>query len=284
MTDSGVPDTLAAELMAELVIDRSIKEEGVLAPIVDQFSEALQREYATSFDTADRLNKLVLAAWALAPNEGDAASLRPVANRLMFRAIHAFGGVVVLARRGLETEAQTLARGIYECAFWMGCFHIWGDIALEAFRRDNAVSYASFEKSKLAVVPNPEEEVRLTAELKALRKIGVPSPAELAKGAAMLHSYVHYKYLCGMAAHSSLSSIGKYLTFDEHGRPGHEFNFEGKAIPLTLGHACFALLEAFSRFTFISQAPGDIDAMREIAVELNTLFGLDGDEAEPENS
>lgn len=274
MTDVMDPNPVEAELMADLVIDRSIKEEGCLAPIVDCFAESLQKEHARSFETANRLNKLVLAAWALAPNDGDAESLRPVANRLMFRAIHAFAGTVLLARRGMETEAQTLARGIYECAFWLGCFHIWGDLALQAFRRDNEVSYRQFEKSKLVLDPDPRLEARLQAELKDIRKIGVPSPAELAKGANMLHSYVHYKYLCGMAAHSSLSSIEKYLTFDEFGRPGHEFNFEGKAIPLTIGHACYALLEAVSRFTLISGAPGDIDAMQEISRELEFNFGL----------
>lgn len=267
--------------MADLVIDRSIKEEGVLAPIVDQFAQSLQREYAHSFETADRLNKVVLAAWALAPNQGDPASLCPVANRLMFRAIHLFGGAVILARRGMETEAQTLARGIYECAFWMGCFQVWGDLALEAFRRDNEASYRSFEKAKLMVYPDPKVLVQLNTELRELRQKGVPGPDLLAKGAGMLHSYVHYKYLCGMAAHSSLSSIEKYLTFDEHGRPGHEFNFEGKAIPLTIGHACYALLETVSRFTFISQAPGDIDAMQEIAIELSKLFGLDNEGDDP---
>ena len=123
--------------MADLVADRSIREEGSLSPVIDVYTKEIQAAQDFYLDVAYDLNRLALAAWSDVDAGENKSDLLPVVNRILLRAINGFGGAITLTRRGMDIEAQTLARTIYECAFWLGYFGAEPDEALSNFETEN---------------------------------------------------------------------------------------------------------------------------------------------------
>ena len=249
-------------------VDECIRLDGALSPIIEDFAQGIEKEHAAVFDLVARLNRLTLAEWATADNDGDEMSHHRVANRMMLRALNSFAAAVILGKRGMEIEAQTQVRTIYECAFWLGWFHTEPDEAMRLFvidsDRNMAQHHLYLAEHQPGVVPNDEiaDADRIMAETK---KEPRPSPKSVAEAADMHDSYVHYKWLCGMSAHASVSSLNRYMTED---RKGHEFDFSGEGIPKTLLMGCHALIEAFSRYSHTSKVCHDPATMKATAAEV----------------
>jgi hypothetical protein len=264
------PDRFAE--VGRLVIDQSIREDGSLSPVIDEIAEHIQVEHGEVFDLAYRLNRLVVAEWLSADNSGEVLSRHRIANRMMLRALNSFAGCTILARRGMEVEAQTLARTIYECAFWLGYFHTHPDEAVPMFVLDNDRSIAQHTLALATCEPGriPDEEIKDKQDfLDQTKKKKVLGPMALAKAAKMDASYVHYKWLCGMSAHSSVSSLDRYLTED---KDGHEFDFSGDGIPRTMGLACHGLIEAFIHYNPTSKAWVDPEAVLNVGREVYAMI------------
>jgi hypothetical protein len=264
------PDQFAE--MARLVIDQSIREEGSLSPVIDEIAEHIQVEHGEVFDLAYRLNRLVIAEWLSADNSGEVLSRHRIANRMMLRALNGFAGCTILARRGMEVEAQTLAMTIYECAFCLGFFHKHADEAVPMFVLDNDRNIAQYTLALATCEPGriPDEEIKDKQDFidRAKKKKNL-GPMALAKAAKMDDSYVHYKWLCGMSAHSSVSSLDRYLTED---KDGHEFDFSGDGIPRTMSLACHGLIEAFAHYSLSSKVRVDPEAMFNVGREVYAMI------------
>ena len=265
--------------MTDLVADRSVREEGCLSPIIDVFAKELEATHEAAFKVAYDLNRVALAAWMEGPNEGADIDPGPITNRLMIRAINNYGGAVLLARRGMDAESQTLSRTIYECAFWLGLFAHDGASALNAFLVQNARSVAEHTIMLGQQGLASEAEIEKAQDtIKTLEKVKVPGMYRMAERANLLPLMPHYKVLCGMAAHSSLSSLNRYMDKRDDGMLGHQMDFAGERIPESLAFAITGLVCALQEWQKSSFVPID-EAKLDAA--LDATRAMFGEEQEP---
>lgn len=270
MTDPTPPEV---ELMADLVSEKSIREEGCLSPLVDVFSRDIQEAQGVWLDVSYSLNRLALDAWQRAVNEGEKTDLAPVANRLLFRAINGFGAAVTLTRRGMDIEAQGLARTVYECAFWLGYMSAEPDVALANFKIDNTRNVQAHhilmgEQGLVA----PEEMDHCQRVYDDLKRVKIPSMEKMSEKGGIKPAFQFYKWLCGMAAHSSMASIDRYLEDDINGKIAHSLDFTGRLLPETLGFANTGLMAALTSWQKISRVPFDEDELTRIEAETTLMF------------
>lgn len=269
--DEPTPEQIAA--MADLVADRSIQQEGCLSPVIEEFSRQIQAAQEFDLEVAYELNRISLAAWQDVDSGKDEESIPAIANALMFRAINCFGGAVTLARRGMDIEGQTLARAIYECAFWLGYLTAQPEMALHHFNIDNRKSILSHAMmlAKQGSV-DPEIGQRAKAAYDEIAQVRVPGMEKMAGFADLSQIFPSYKYLCGTAAHSSVSSIKRLTEKTEDGLISHIFDFRGKRLPETLGFAIIGLLGALTKWQTHTDAPLDMIALERIEFEANEMF------------
>ena len=213
----------------------SLRDEGFLSPAIADFVPTLRAMQAPWFDLIGRINRHGqavmnnLEALCNGRSTHDPISL---ATRLLMRSLSAFQGAVLLAERGLATDAEALARGVYENAFWLGYLQAEPQAAVAALIADELRSQKSRDRALLkdldrAQTPRPDLQAMLTAriakadsELKgAPKKLDIEKLAEKGDVDAV---YFAYKMLSSGAAHASLHSLAKHLNVDADGElSGH---------------------------------------------------------------
>jgi hypothetical protein len=271
--------------MADLVADRSIREEGSLSPVIDVYTKEIQAAQDFYLDVAYDLNRLALAAWSDVDAGENKSDLLPVVNRILLRAINGFGGAITLTRRGMDIEAQTLARTIYECAFWLGYFGAEPDEALSNFETENRRSILAHNVllGKQGVIP--EEIATASAEaLETLKRIKVPGMEKMAGKGDLASVFPFYKFLCGMAAHSSMASIDRLLDEPIAGKLSHAFDFTGKRLPETVGFAITGLLAALVKWQAITKVPLDEAVLLRVDYEVPLMFAEQDRRDRPKNA
>lgn len=268
----ATPEQIAQ--MADLIADRSIREEGCLSPVIEVFAKDFEASHKAAFKVAYDLNRLALAAWQEGSNEGLEIDPGPICNRLMLRAINNFGGAVLLARRSMDAESQTLSRTIYECALWLGFFAHDGLEALNAFMVANARSVAEHTimlgDQGLA---SEAETAKAKDTIKTLGKEKVPGMYRMAEKANLVPLMPYYKVLCGMAAHSSLSSLNRYMDKRDDGMLGHQMDYSGEGIPESLAFAITGLVCALQEWRKTSFVHLDETALDGALDATRAMFG-----------
>ena len=145
----------------------SLIEDGFLSPLVEEARPHFTHLHNHWFDHAYSLNRVALRAFyaredaVIGRTSQDAIS---VATRLSMRAFNSFQGSIILYERGLSAEGDTLARGIYEIAFWIGLLISEPDLAVACFRNEEIKSQRGrgrFYKRQL-----DEGSVNIDAELR----------------------------------------------------------------------------------------------------------------------
>lgn len=210
----GLPPEIVAAL-AERISEQAMREDGFLSPVLDKLIPDHIKTHQEWFDVARDLNRLSLKVWLDTKMEGHPLGPNGLAGRLMARATDTFASAVILAERGLTIESQSLARNIYESAFWIGYIAATPDEAAQAFMADELFARSQRGDLVAAMLEGEEaEKVREQAAAdKAKSKEGVaaPQPKELAKRAGLEDQYPFYKALCGFAGHASITSLHHYV-------------------------------------------------------------------------
>lgn len=172
-----------------------------------------------------------------------------VATRLTMRAFNAFQGAIILYERGLSAEGDTLARGVFEIAFWIGLLSSDADLAVACFRNEEIKSQrgrAKFYKKQL-----DEGSIKLDAGLRAqfLRNLGELEEnydktknlglEEVADKAGLTSHFDAYKHLSASSAHASLHSIHRYLKPNGDGSyDGHVWGPDTEKLDENVALAC----------------------------------------------
>jgi Family of unknown function (DUF5677) len=243
--------------------------------------EHIRQRYAPWFDFIDRLNRLALSI-LFAETPRLRAEL--YVATLHARAITLFQGAVLMAERGMATEARTLVRSCAETAIAIGCSRL--DPTFFAQLDED------YEKHRIALANDllqnlPADDPNITAEqrtgLRQLiadvsREYTSPHPrrinwAAAAVAANMIDLYMTvYRDTSGDAAHVSLKALERHVQTDEHDAiVGLRFHPEIEGLADTLSAAIASLLHATeAKLRGLSNAAAE-DQLRALAREWNTL-------------
>jgi hypothetical protein len=258
---------------------------GFLSPFVEEatvYYIAMNREW---FDHAEALNKEGIACYNR--RDGAFAGLSThhpvsVSTRLIYRALSVFQGALILFRRAMIPEGDTLARGIYEIAFWLGYINEAGEDAVRAFVNDERKSqkgqadYYLEQMAAGALASDATVELqlremvdRLKAEIATGESVSVKT---VAKRSGLYAYYEAYKRLSSSAAHSSLNSLHRYL------KPGAEGSYDGHLIgpdpdglAESLPALCIGLGISLAMYcTIVPDAAGDLE-LNDLLIRTDAL-------------
>lgn len=202
-----------------------------------------------------------------------------VAIQIVPRALSSFQGAIILAERGMNTESLTLVRSIYECGFWIGYLHESPSAARDDFFADtikNEIKVREIVKVLPFIEAEPAASYAIEVEqLKIEAKKYSKRPPDIktvAENSGFGDRYAEYRRLCGMAAHTSLTSIMQYISFEQDGTfKGHVIGPNENEVPNTLGFASGAMMiviEAFRRATRCADFDDEFSRLMDRYVQL----------------
>jgi len=263
----------------------AFREQGFLSPYIEEAVPAYVLQNAEWFAHAEALNKAGLDAFYRRDNEVvGLSSQHPVALsiRMTFRALSAFQGALILYRRAMLPEGDTLTRNIYETAFWLGFLHQDGSAASRAFLNDERksqkarASYYLEQFASGAYDRNLEIEDQLreqVAELKAaINKADDVSIQEAAKRGDLYGYYETYKHLSAGSAHNSLNSLHRYLNRNADGSyDGHIVGPDPDTLVEALPVLCIGLSITLAMFCTIVSLDHPEDKLQTLLLKTDTM-------------
>jgi len=229
-------------------------DHGFLDSAENQRMVTIRERYAPWFGLIERLNGFAMSVLL---RERPKVNEEVYLCTLYARAVTMFQGVVLLAERGMATEARTLVRGCAETAIALGCV-----------RRDKEFFDRldeDYDKHRIAMAHEllrllPEKDPNLPAEQRtelqsfvddlsaqyAPREPRRINWANAAVVAGMTDLYMTvYRQTSGDAAHVTLRALERHLEIDGNGTiTGFRFFPEFEAVDETLSAAIAALLHA----------------------------------------
>lgn len=208
---------------------QSIRAEGFLSPAITAFAPSLRAMHAAWFGLAEDINRhgqgLMngLESVCQSRSTHDPVCLT---TRLLMRSLSAFQGAVLLAERGMAVDAETLARGVLENAFWLGYLARTPKEAVAALVAEEQFSQRARDRVLLKDLEQDQADrpalaaslrariAKADAALKGAKSLSLPDLAARGGGPA---DYFAYKMLSSGAAHASLHSLSKHLASDGEG-------------------------------------------------------------------
>lgn len=256
----------------------AFRTHGFLSPYIEEAVPAYVRPHAEWFAHAEALNKVGLDAFYRRDNEVEGLSTQhPVSLsiRMTFRALSAFQAALILYRRAMVQEGDTLTRNIYEAAFWLGYLHKDGAAATRAFLNDERKSQRDRAKYYLeqfasgAYDPNPEIEAQLREQVAELTSMITNadnvSVKEAARRSELYGYYETYKHLSAGSAHNSLNSLHRYLKRNPDGSyDGHILGPDPDSLVDALPVMCIGLgitLAMFCTIVPLEHGEGELQAL-----------------------
>jgi hypothetical protein len=281
MTDE---DVLRLSCTEQGFID-AFREFGFLSPYIEEAVPAYVRHHADWFAHAEALNRAGLDAFYRRDNEVvGLSSQHPVALsiRMTFRALSAFQGALILYRRAMVQEGDTLARNIYETAFWLGYLHKDSSAATRAFLNDERksqkarASYYLEQFASGAYDPNPEIEGQLRAQVAELKSMIIKaddvSVQDAAKRGGLYEFYETYKHLSAGSAHNSLNSLHRYLKSNPDGSyDGHIVGPDPDSLVDALPILCIGLGITLAMFCTIVALDRPDDELQGLLIKTDTM-------------
>lgn len=263
----------------------AFRTHGFFSPYIEEAVPAYVRPHAAWFAHAEALNTAGLNAFYRRDNEMvGLSSQHPVSLsiRMIFRALSAFQAALILYRRAMVQEGETLTRSIYETAFWLGYIHKDGPAATRAFLNDerksqkDRASYYLEQFASGAYDPNPKIEAQLREQVAELRsKIAhadVVSVKEAARRGDLYGYYETYKHLSAGSAHNSLNSLHRYLNRNPDGSyDGHIVGPDPESLVDALPVVCIGLGIALAIFCTIVALDCPEDELQALLIKTDTM-------------
>lgn len=257
----------------------AFRSNGFLSPYIEEAVPAYIRQHRDWFDHAAALNCAGLAAYHRRDNEIVGLSShqpKALALRMVYRALSASQGAIILYRRGMIAEGDTLTRSVYEIAFWLGFIQSDHEAATRALLNDERESQKNRARYYLEQFENGHyaRDGKTEAELKAkidqltieTKKVDSVSVKEVAKRSGLYPYYDAYKHLSASSAHNSLNSLHRYLNRNPDGSfNGHVVGPDPDSLDEALPVLCIGLGIALAMFCTV------VDYDHEEA-ELQTLL------------
>lgn len=212
------------------------------------------------------------------------SSQHPVslAIRMTLRALSGFQAALILYRRAMLPEGETLTRNIYETAFWLGYLHTDAPAATRAFLNDelksqkDRASYYLEQFASGAYDPNPMAEAQLREHVADLNskidKADGVSVKEAARRSGLYGYYETYKHLSAGSAHNSLNSLHRYLNRNLDGSyDGHIVGPDPDALADALPLLCIGLGITLAMFCTIVALDHAEDELQSLLIKTDTM-------------
>ena len=258
---------------------------GFLSPLIDEAVSAYVCQHREWFDHAEALNHAGLDAFNRRDNEVVGLTSHDpkcLAMRMIYRTLSAFQGSLILYRRGMIAEGDTLARNVYEAGFWLGFIQREGDAAVRAFLNDERKSQKSratyyldqFENGSYTRNAEIEEQLRVqVAELKSKIANSDNVSVKMAAERSGLYGYYDaYKHLSASSAHNSLNSLHRYLRSNPDGTyDGHIIGPDPDSLSEALPVLCIGLGIALAMYCTIVALDDDDAELQRLLIKTNTL-------------
>lgn len=258
---------------------------GFLSPFMDEAAVQYAATHRNWFDHAEALNKEGIAACKRRENVVAGLSTHhpvAIATRMTFRALSALQGAIILYRRGMAAEGNTLSRSIYETAFWLGFIKQDSTAAIEAFVNDERKSQKGqaeyyleqMEGGAIAydeTVANDLREMiaRLRADLQGSPQFSIRSVAERSD---LYPYYDAYKQLSASSAHTSLNSLHRFLKAGEPGSyDGHIIGPDLDSLKVSLPAVCVGIGVALALFCTIVSCDADEKVLNGLLMRTDFL-------------
>jgi Family of unknown function (DUF5677) len=203
----------------------SIALQGFLSPELSAWTAKHRSENPRWFELAEALNRIgcSLQRGLTIPADDNHMFL---AALLFMRGLSSFQASVLLAERGMTTEARTLARSCFESVFCLGA--VCTDPAFpDRFIRDDSERRQKLARALLKLPPESsgleaEHEAKLRNFLASQAESGIdPAPlviADAAVRAGMTGVYdMFYRGLSNDAAHPSVTALNRHVEANENG-------------------------------------------------------------------
>lgn len=268
---------------AEFISD--VRANGFLAKSIEFAIPAYVHQHQAWFDHAERLNFAAQAAF----NSRDdvivglsSHSAKAIASRAMIRSMNAYQAVIILLRRGMASEADTLVRGLYETAFWLGFLLNDELAAIRAIVVDELQSQNSLFKYYTELMRSgqhrgnkqdiTELEKRIAENKRNLKGERALGPKDLAKKSGLCLHYDAYKNISASAAHTSLHSLHRHLKMSAPGTyEGHIVGPDMESAGASLQIACIAFGLVAAHFATIT-GPCDNDvSLQDLLIATDTM-------------
>jgi hypothetical protein len=249
----------------------SFRKQGFLSREIRTQRRKLRQEHADWFRLANRLNRIGQDI-VLTPKDVDSehgySDYRIVAMLFFTRALSAFQGFVLLAERGMISEANQISRGLVETTAMLAGLHKKKqDFVKELASAD----YAERQKAGNWYLKTPaitehvgdENKEKLQKFLDDLKKSEFPietlAIANVAAQTGLSELYAIYRHLAHNYGHASLTAVAKFTsTNPKTGAKGIFWSPEyGKDfVAESIGHACSSLFGALLAMDEMLPTPG----------------------------
>lgn len=244
----------------------SLEIDGFLSADSPTWVKRHRQRHSEAFELVDRLNRAAQRRMlaAIIPPEDNIALLV-----LLFyaRALSSFQGAAVLAERGMIAEARTLCRSCFESVFCLGAVDSdpnFVDQLMGADGKHRKIT-ATWLKSDYAAQHRLSDDQRAAIDnlLNSLAnskvKLSGTNMEQAAQKAGMDVLYqTLYRDLSHGAAHPTLESLRRHLTFDAHGDVANlRFGPDDSDLPSVLIEMTTALFAALASLATRFPAPAD---------------------------
>lgn len=258
---------------------------GFLSPFMDEASVQYVATHRVWFDHAEALNREGVAACKRRENVVAGLSTHhpiSIATRMIYRALSAFQGAIILYRRGMAAEGNTLSRSIYETAFWLGFIKTDGDGAVAAFVNDERKSQKSqaeyyleqMEARAIAYDEKVANDLRdMIARLRADLKGGLQlSMRSVAQRSGLDPYYDAYKQLSASSAHTSLNSLHRFLKPSAPGSyDGHIIGPDLDSLSVSLPLICTGMGVALALYCTMVSDDADESELNSLLMRTDEL-------------
>lgn len=254
--------------------DSSPPQDGFLAPVIDTWRLSARASTPEWFCLINRLNRTALGVLqGIAPNKSSDREL--IAAALFARAVQSFEASILLAERGMLSDAGTLSRSVIETTIFLGGLALIRDFH-KRMAADNKHHFFGMAKgiSEFLEKSETDEDKADAADLRALvqdvkdrghdRK-GI-NLKEVAAEVGMEPLYqVVYRQLSGNSAHPSITTSERHFARNALGNVEKlSFSPQRDGLEKALSVSITGLLGAM-------EAMGTIFNLREVDDAVNAL-------------
>ncbi len=263
------------------------RDEGFIAPVLEDVCrhhrEMYPEEFSLAFDVNRLAQKLYMDSTLLVKglDRRDAICL---GLQIVPRCLSAYQGALLLAQRGMNVEALTLARSIYEAAFWLGYLEkapgeavpaLFGDTIFNELRLLKASKKIPLiDATTVSLIDGriAEYEKAIVVEGYPNKSVSIPT---LASKSGMDSVYPQYRQLCGEAAHTSLKSILQYVNVDDDGQNNGYVIGPDKDIPRTLVYCIWPMIMVIEAIRMLADISTHDDAFESLMARYNALISIE---------
>lgn len=222
-----------------------IDEQGFLSPQIAEFVQKHRAQNQGWFEVAKDLNRVAqrqLLSFSVSDHDQSAL----ISTLLFMRGVSNFQGAIILAERGMFSEARILTRSCFEAVFYLVAIDKDPAI-LDLLVDDDVARRRKTARASLKVpsgLASDEIEI-LRRELEEKTPAAELSLERVANIAGLSKQYdVFYRSLSNFSAHPTMTALFDHLQADEHGlATGLRWGPDGSGVESTLMAACTACVQ-----------------------------------------